>query len=104
MYSLQRGSDYILHTHQKYGWLIACIDYLIAFFAFCYIDHSNDIVVTWSTLEKPQKCFVKFGKQNTDTTVIGDTTNFVDGGEEQRVIFMHKATLPALEYDASYSK
>ncbi|VDM36010.1 unnamed protein product [Hydatigera taeniaeformis] len=62
----------------------------------------NAMTVMWTTQQKSSESIVLYGEHEMSMRVFAVQTPFVDGGEEQRVIYMHEATLRDLQPNSTY--
>ena len=63
------------------------------------------MVVMWVTLAKlNESSIVEYGRTGLSLVAKGARSEFVDGGKEKRVIYMHRVTLTGLSPGEKYSK
>ncbi|XP_063538363.1 acid phosphatase type 7-like isoform X2 [Cydia strobilella] len=65
-------------------------------------EKPNDIVLTWTTFNDTQGSYATFGKGQLEAQASGYSTLFRDGGKQQREMYIHRVTLPGLDYDTTY--
>ncbi|XP_063624902.1 acid phosphatase type 7 isoform X1 [Cydia splendana] len=65
-------------------------------------EKPNDIVLTWTTFNDTQGSYATFGKEQLTDQVSGYSTLFRDGGQQRRELYIHRVTLPGLDYDTTY--
>ena len=59
--------------------------------------------VTWVTLNSTRDTIVEYGPDGLTMSVTGTQTAFQDGGDQKRVIYVHKALLTGLKPLQKYS-
>ena len=59
--------------------------------------------VTWVTLNSTRDTIVEYGPDGLAMSVTGTQTAFQDGGDQKRVIYVHKALLTGLKPLQKYS-
>lgn len=57
-----------------------------------FVDKTNDIVVTWSTMDDTPDTLVKFGEKEPNTLLTGTSTKFVDGGDAKHTQYIHRVS------------
>ncbi|XP_014275552.1 acid phosphatase type 7 [Halyomorpha halys] len=65
-------------------------------------EPTESMVITWTTTNSYPPPKVLFGTESPTETVEGKTTKFIDGGEESRVQYIHRATLIGLRPATKY--
>ncbi|KAI8432465.1 hypothetical protein MSG28_004852 [Choristoneura fumiferana] len=65
-------------------------------------EKSNDIVVTWSTFNDTEGSFVQYGVGVMSRQAAGSSSLFRDGGKARREQYIHRVTLPDLQYNTTY--
>lgn len=55
-----------------------------------FTENTNEIVVTWSTMDETPDSLVEYGETDLNNTVRGTSTKFVDGGEAKHSQYIHK--------------
>lgn len=71
-----------------------------------FIANQLEMMVTWTTLLKPNNSFVEFGlsQEPLTTKITANTSRFRTCGPGKRVIYIHKAKLTGLNSSTSYGK
>lgn len=67
-----------------------------------YGDTIHEIVVTWSTFDKTPDSVVEFGIGDLNSSSVGDSEVFVDGGKKRHTQYIHRATLTGLQPNTVY--
>ncbi|CAI9728181.1 acid phosphatase type 7 [Octopus vulgaris] len=67
-----------------------------------YGDDPTQMVVTWVTMSETNSSMVEYGQDSLKYMVPGTETLFIDGGSEQRHIYMHRVTLTQLDPGQKY--
>lgn len=62
------------------------------------------MTITWTTLQEAVHSGVLYGTEIPETYAPASQKAFVDGGEEQRVTYIHTVTLKKLQPNTSYGK
>ncbi|VDL64496.1 unnamed protein product [Hymenolepis diminuta] len=62
----------------------------------------GSMTITWTTLQEAAHSGVLYGTEKPENYVPASQKAFVDGGEEQRVTYMHTVTLKTLQPNTSY--
>ncbi|KAM3187763.1 hypothetical protein ACTXT7_001681 [Hymenolepis weldensis] len=60
------------------------------------------MTITWTTLQEAAHSGVLYGTEKPEIYASASQKAFVDGGEEQRVTYMHTVTLKKLQSNTSY--
>ena len=60
------------------------------------------MTITWTTQKSVENSGVFYGMEKPDVFVTASQTAFIDGGEEARVTYIHKATLRGLRENCTY--
>ncbi|KAH9374363.1 hypothetical protein HPB48_013407 [Haemaphysalis longicornis] len=60
------------------------------------------MVVTWTTFDPTNESVVEFGEQSLDHRAIGNSSKFYDGGNERRLIIVHRVVLEDLTPGTTY--
>lgn len=69
---------------------------------FSFVDNVHEIIVTWSTWDPTNSSVVQYGIMGLSSEKYGNSTRFVDGGDENRVQYIHKVKLTNLLPEESY--
>lgn len=64
----------------------------------------SQMVVTWVTLDPTSRATVEYGLTSIDKQSYGYTTTFIDGGAEQRMLYIHRVVIANLTASQRYSK
>lgn len=67
-----------------------------------YGEKTNDVVVTWSTMDDTPDTLVKYGEKTPNALLTGISTKFVDGGDTKHTQFIHKVTIKNLKPKTRY--
>ncbi|OAD52984.1 Iron/zinc purple acid phosphatase-like protein [Eufriesea mexicana] len=67
-----------------------------------YGDNIHDIVVTWTTRNDTQESIVEYGIEELIFTATGNSTLFVDGGNEKQKQYIHRVWLRNLTPSTKY--
>lgn len=67
-----------------------------------YGDNIHDIVVTWSTRNDTEESIVEYGIGGLILTAQGNSTLFIDGGNEKQKQYIHRVWLRNLEPNSKY--
>lgn len=62
------------------------------------------MIITWTTFSDTQESTVEYGNGQLDRNASGTSTLFVDGGSEQRKLFIHRVELTNLKPKTTYSE
>ena len=66
-------------------------------------EAAGSMSVTWVTLNSTRDTIVEYGPDGLTLSVTGKQTAFQDGGDQKRVIYVHKALLTGLKPLQKYS-
>jgi len=69
-----------------------------------YGDKIHDIVVTWSTRNNTKESIVEYGINGFILRAEGNSTLFVDGGNESQTQYIHRVWIKDLTPNSKYSK
>lgn len=69
-----------------------------------YGDNVNEIVVTWSTVNRTIESLVEYGIGGLILSANGTSTAFVDGGRKKHIQYIHRVKLTKLQPNKHYGK
>jgi len=62
------------------------------------------MVVTWVTMQSTHASVVKYGVEELSRMARGTQDVFTDGGQEKRVMYIHRVTVTGLQPGIKYSE
>lgn len=71
---------------------------------FWFEDEFDGMMITWTTPKEAADSGVLYGIEKPEIYASASQKAFIDGGEEQRVTYIHTVTLKNLQPNASYGK
>lgn len=88
---------YIHHQKNNKRYVKKVIQYIFS-------DNIHDIVVTWSTRNDTEESIVEYGIGGLILTATGNSTLFIDGGDEKQKQYIHRVWLKNLTPNSKYRK
>ena len=85
------------------SWKFKTFKNMLSSFKFHQGDPTQ-MVVTWTTFNQTETPTVEFGTRDLDQSQTGFSILFTDGGNESRVLYIHRAVLDGLVPGTAYSE
>lgn len=76
----------------------------ITFSTVIFVVSPSEMVVTWVTKQSTNTSLVEYGIKDLSRTAKGFEEVFIDGGDEKRLMYIHRVTITGLQAGQKYSE